>query len=40
MDVLARKVQETHDIKVKEEIDDHLAAELVKLDKRCKFVLS
>ena len=32
MDALARQFHETHDLKVKEEID-RLAAELVKLDK-------
>ena len=37
MDALARKFHETHDMKVKEEID-RLAGELVKLDKPWKFV--
>jgi hypothetical protein len=32
MDALARQFHETHDLKVKEEID-RLAGELVKLDK-------
>jgi hypothetical protein len=37
MDALARKFYETHDMKVKEEIDRR-AAELVKLDKPWVFV--
>jgi hypothetical protein len=37
MDALAREFHETHDLKVKEEID-RLAAELVKLDKPWVFM--
>ena len=37
MDALAREFHETHDLKIKEEID-RLAAELVKLDKPWVFV--
>src|SRR4029077_2466750 len=37
MDVLARKFHETHDMKVKEEIE-RLAGELVTLDKPWRFV--
>ena len=37
MDALAHEFHETHDLKVKEEID-RLASELVKLDKAWVFV--
>jgi hypothetical protein len=37
MDALARKFHETHDMKVKEEIE-RLAGELVKLEKPWRFV--